>query len=584
MKTWAAIATVVLGLAGFAGTAAAAAPTATTGPTTSVGATSATVTGTVDSGGQATTWYVEYGTSTSYGSKTSSASAGSTNVSASLTGLQPGTTYHYRLVATNSAGTSRGGDAVFTTIVPPVATTESASSVTVSSATLNATVDPNGRATTYSFDYGTSTSYGSQTPSRSAGSSTSAQHVAVAISGLEAGRVYHFRVVATSDAGTSVGKDASFTTKSAPTVTTGGVSSVTPSAVTLAGTVTPNGLSTTWWFEYGTTTGYGSKTSNHGAGSGTSAHSVSTAVNGLKAGTTYHYRLVAQNSSGRTAGADQSFTTVGPPAVQTGSTQGVTADTAVVTATLDTRGRATTWWFEYGTSASYGKSTPSTSAVATAGSQTVKATLSELAPATVYHYRVVARSDGGTTAGADMTFTTPGVTLEAQARSVVFGGRIRLSGVVPTHLSGEQVIIYSQPFGGGSFRSVTTVLTGADGTWAYLARPPIMTAYAASWRGGMSASVSISVHPQISLVRTRTGRFVVRALGGRPFVHRVVQVQRRVHGRWATVKRVRLGAGSRAVLTLWLPKGRSSLRATFSINQAGVGFLGGTSRVVTVKR
>ena len=57
--------------------AVAAAPSATTGPTTAVGSTSATVTGTVDPGGQSTTWYVEYGKSTSYGSKTASASAGS---------------------------------------------------------------------------------------------------------------------------------------------------------------------------------------------------------------------------------------------------------------------------------------------------------------------------------------------------------------------------------------------------------------------------------------------------------------------------------------------------------------------------
>jgi hypothetical protein len=96
----------------------------------------------------------------------------------------------------------------------------------------------------------------------------------------------------------------------------------------------------------------------------------------------------------------------------------------------------------------------------------------------------------------------------------------------------------------------------------------------------MSAAVAVSVHPQLTLARLRSGKFVVRALGGRSFAHRVVQVQRRVHGRWSTVKRIRLGAGSRAAFTLWLPRGRSSLRATFSVNQAGLGFLGATSRVV----
>src|SRR5262249_13268642 len=78
--------------------AVAASPSATTGPTTAVGPTSATVTGSVNPGGQATTSYVEYGKTTSYGSKTSSLSAGSGSatvaVSVGLTGLGSGTTYH----------------------------------------------------------------------------------------------------------------------------------------------------------------------------------------------------------------------------------------------------------------------------------------------------------------------------------------------------------------------------------------------------------------------------------------------------------------------------------------------------------
>ena len=86
--------------------ASAAAPTAITGPVTAVGATTATATGTVNPGGVATTWHVEYGTTTAYGSNSASASAGSgtanTAVSVSLTGLAQGTTYHYRVVATST--------------------------------------------------------------------------------------------------------------------------------------------------------------------------------------------------------------------------------------------------------------------------------------------------------------------------------------------------------------------------------------------------------------------------------------------------------------------------------------------------
>src|SRR5439155_21538162 len=113
-------ATSALALTIFAAGAAAAAPAVTTGPTTAIGATTATVTGTVNPGGVATTWYVEYGTSTGYGSQTAPTSAGSGTadkaVSVSLTGLAQGTTYHYRVVATLTAGTSRGGDGLFTTL------------------------------------------------------------------------------------------------------------------------------------------------------------------------------------------------------------------------------------------------------------------------------------------------------------------------------------------------------------------------------------------------------------------------------------------------------------------------------------
>src|SRR3954452_2675159 len=94
--------------------AAAAAPSATTGPVSQIGSSSATATETVNPGGQSTTWYFEYGTSTSYGSKSATSSAGNgtagVDVSAVLGNLSPGTTYHYRLVASNATGTDRGGD------------------------------------------------------------------------------------------------------------------------------------------------------------------------------------------------------------------------------------------------------------------------------------------------------------------------------------------------------------------------------------------------------------------------------------------------------------------------------------------
>ena len=153
---------------------------------------------------------------------------------------------------------------------------------------------------------------------------------------------------------------------------TGDVTSVTPTSATLRGAVTPNGLSTTWWFEYGTSTRYGSKTSNQSAGSGSSARAVAAGVKSLRP-----RRPITTGSSPRTravavSARDRTFSTVGAPAAQTGAAQSVGPSGAVVTGSLDTRGRPTTWWFEFGTTSSYGTKTAAKSAAATAGAQTRK--------------------------------------------------------------------------------------------------------------------------------------------------------------------------------------------------------------------
>lgn len=572
----------------FGGVASAAAPTATTGPATAIGSTTATVTGTVFPGGLPTSWYVQYGTTTSYGSQTAKANAGSgtaaVNITSNLADLKSGSTYHYRVVATNSSGTGHGTDAVFTTLTPPVAVTGAATGIGTTTATLNGTVDPNSRDTTFYFEYGSSTSYGTKTAVKSAGSGSSPQNEAVAISKLQVGKTYHFRIVATSDAGTATGSDATFTTSSAPLAVTAEASPVAVTTATLRGQVTPNGLSTTWWFEYGTSLSYGLKTASHSAGSGTTAQAVSAGITQLAAGKSYHFRLVAQNSSGRVFGSDRLLTTIGAPIATTGAAESIGPDTAQLTGSLDTLGRSTTWWFDYGTTTKYGKSTTHRSAGSKAGAQTVTAPLTGLAATTTYHYRLVATSDGGTRYGADATFTTSGVSLIVAARQVTFGGRIKLTGSVPTHTTGEQVVVFSKPYGSGSFRSIATVLTGTGGVWSYLVRPRIATAYEASWRNGLSAAVSISVHPRVGLTRYRNGHFLVSVAGNHPFAHRVVQLQRKVGTRWVTIRRVRLGLRSRVEFQATLPKGRSTVRAAFSVNQAGAGYLGGTSRSLAVTR
>ncbi|MGH2882301.1 MAG: fibronectin type III domain-containing protein, partial [Solirubrobacteraceae bacterium] len=96
---------------------------------------------------------------------------------------------------------------------------------------------------------------------------------------------------------------------SAPAVTSGSASNLGQSSATLSGTVNPNGQSTTYYFQYGTSTTYGTQTSPADAGSGSTPVGVHQAIFGLTPNTTYHYRLVATSSAGTTNGTDQTFTT-----------------------------------------------------------------------------------------------------------------------------------------------------------------------------------------------------------------------------------------------------------------------------------
>jgi virginiamycin B lyase len=105
----------------------------------------------------------------------------------------------------------------------------------------------------------------------------------------------------------------------APGATTSAASSVTSADATLAGSVTPRFQASTYYFEWGLTSAYGTSTTTTSAGNGTAAVPVEAVISGLAPSTTYHFRVVATNGAGTTLGLDQSFTTaspfVAPPAV-----------------------------------------------------------------------------------------------------------------------------------------------------------------------------------------------------------------------------------------------------------------------------
>jgi hypothetical protein len=96
---------------------------------------------------------------------------------------------------------------------------------------------------------------------------------------------------------------------SAPMATTGAATGVTEREATLHGTVNPEGKETKYYFEFGTTESYGSKSAEASVGSGTGSVEVSKTLTGLAANTQYHYRIVATSGNGTTDGTDKVFTT-----------------------------------------------------------------------------------------------------------------------------------------------------------------------------------------------------------------------------------------------------------------------------------
>lgn len=131
------------------------------------------------------------------------------------------------------------------------------------------------------------------------------------LTALDAGTTYHYRVVLTDGAKVYAGVDQTFVTPASdtPDLATGAATRITTSGAKLDGRLTPMGLPTDCFFEWGTDATYGAATETFFAGKQITPRTVVGKLEGLSPATTYHYRVVATNSAGTTAGADRTFTT-----------------------------------------------------------------------------------------------------------------------------------------------------------------------------------------------------------------------------------------------------------------------------------
>jgi hypothetical protein len=198
-------------------------PAATIDSPTGVSADQATLRGAVNPQGTEapsdTEWHFEYsvdGGTTWESTAGEDAGVGTTPISVSAEiDLEPSEDVEARLVAANQAGTITSSPQTFRTLAAvPVASSETPLEIATQEARLRARIDPEGQATTYYFEYGPTTAYGSSAPvpDGEAGSGHIAVSVSAHVAGLAPGTTYHYRVVATNTTGTTDGEDATFTT------------------------------------------------------------------------------------------------------------------------------------------------------------------------------------------------------------------------------------------------------------------------------------------------------------------------------------------------------------------------------------
>jgi hypothetical protein len=301
--------------------------TVTTKPASEVVVTSARLNGAVDPEGLAIAdCHIEWGTDQRYDNSvpcdTTPSGSGDVPVSAPISGLSSGTTYHYRVFATTSAGRlATGEDEEFTTHFPPSVKTPLVSALTDSAADLNALINPKEADTSYRFEWGTSLAYGHDVPvpDGEIPSGTADVPVTTHLSGLAPNTTYHWRISAQSAYGTATGPDSSFTTLGPAIVETTGSPLRTTETAELDGRVDPRSAPTTFHFEYGPAPCDANpcqSTPNRSAGSGSEVKLVAEQIEGLTPATIYHYRLVADNGKpgASDVGADMTVRTRGSDA------------------------------------------------------------------------------------------------------------------------------------------------------------------------------------------------------------------------------------------------------------------------------
>jgi len=199
----------------------------------------------------------------------------------------------------------------------PVVVTQPGSATSSTNTTLGGTINAGGATTSYYFEWGLTTNYGNFTATNVLTTNLSvAQQVSLPLLNLSPGTTYHFQLVAFNGFGYSYGGDLTIVTPSvAATVNTLPATGITSSNATLNASIDPEGSPTTVYFEWGTTTNFGSITTPTNLTNNlTTSQPVSWTISNLQAGTIYFYQVVSANSGGMLDGSTLVFSTLVVPA------------------------------------------------------------------------------------------------------------------------------------------------------------------------------------------------------------------------------------------------------------------------------
>ena len=268
----------------------------------------------VDTKGTYTRYYIKYGENGSLTNQGSITSIGTNSgyYNATVEGLSAGKSYTFVAVVTDGTNYNNSNNIAYSTTgggnnnddTVPSATTRSASNVSANSATLNGYIDTKGKTVYYKFYYSPSNGSEIATSERTIYGS---QNVSYDLSGLSNGTTYSYRLSVRNDLSqTNNGGQLSFTTtngnnnNSAPTVSLRTVSNLGNTSATINFDIDPQGSSTSYRIDYGTSYSYGQTLGSYSIGSAYGSISNQITLSGLSAGSTYYYRVVAVNNGGTT--------------------------------------------------------------------------------------------------------------------------------------------------------------------------------------------------------------------------------------------------------------------------------------------